>query len=100
MHERALAAAGRADNGYELAFLDITGDIIKGANFFAAEMIDFADVAEFYESHAADIKCVKSCWLGDWNHRPCYHQRRNRQIFAPRLKVKRCPALRCSVHLC
>src|SRR5688572_27096658 len=65
MHQRGLAAAGRTDDGNEFALVDVERDIVQRANFFAAQMVNLADVAEFDECHGFnDVKrgeAAKSC---------------------------------------
>ena len=51
VHQRGLAAAGRADDRDELALLDVQGHVVQRADFLLAEAVDLADVAEFDQGH-------------------------------------------------
>src|SRR5207253_1290295 len=51
VHERGLPAARRPDDRDEFAALDVEIHIVERANFLATEVVDFADAAEFDESH-------------------------------------------------
>ena len=50
VHQGGLAAAGWTNDGNEFAFVDIERHIIQRADFLAAEVIDFADVAQFNQN--------------------------------------------------
>src|SRR5688572_2880523 len=53
MHQGRFTAAGGTDDRDEFAALNITIDSIESANFFSAQMVDFADVAKFDQCHCA-----------------------------------------------
>src|SRR3546814_757946 len=63
LHQGRLAAAGRADHGDELAFLDIEGKVLDREGFLfglAIDQIDAVDLDESRALHQAAPRCVRS----------------------------------------
>src|SRR5262245_24038924 len=55
MHQRRFAAARWSDDRDEFAGIDVEVNVIECTDFLAAEMVDFADAAEFDESHGGIV---------------------------------------------
>ena len=51
MHERGLSAAGRSDDGNKFADLNVEIHVVECTDFLTTKMVDFADAAQFDESH-------------------------------------------------